>query len=519
MTRVVIIGAGGGGLAAAAQLARAGLDVTVLEAHIYAGGSAGTFYHQGYRFDAGATLAGGFAPGTPMDWIGRQFEIDWQVKLAERAMQVHMPGGTQVTRWVDPARWKQERLAVFGQQAEAFWRWQEDTADLLWDFAMRATNWPPQNPSDVAGLLRTGSDWMYKSLLQRGPAILPALLKDAFRPVGAHVPENQFLRQFVDGQLLIAAQATSRTANALYSVAALDLSRQGVGHIEGGMGALAEKLVEAVRRYGGEVRFRQAVKSVQKLKNGRYQVSTDHGKQFEAHQVIFNLPPANVAQLLGKAAPRKFNLKSTIPQDGWGAFMVYAGVEQRHVPKDLALHHQVLIAEPFAEGNSVFLSLSPTWDKTRAPAGKRALTISTHTHLSPWWHLVSNDRPAYERRKSEYVDRVLSAAEVALPGLRAAVELVLPGTPVTFQRFTRRHRGWVGGFPQTHLLRAWGPRIAKDLWMVGDTIFPGQSFPAVILGGMRVANNLLADIGMPARESTHRFLIPWGKASRSAHGD
>ena len=104
VTHVVVIGAGGGGLAAAAQLARAGLDVTILEAHIYAGGSAGTFYHQGYRFDAGATLAGGFASSAPLDWIGEQLEIDWQIKLAERAMQVHLSDGTQVTRWTDTER-------------------------------------------------------------------------------------------------------------------------------------------------------------------------------------------------------------------------------------------------------------------------------------------------------------------------------------------------------------------------------------------------------------------------------
>ena len=62
-SRVVVIGAGIGGLTTAAILARAGLAVTVLEAHVYPGGCAGTFYHQGYHFDAGATLAGGFYPG------------------------------------------------------------------------------------------------------------------------------------------------------------------------------------------------------------------------------------------------------------------------------------------------------------------------------------------------------------------------------------------------------------------------------------------------------------------------
>ncbi|MCA9982428.1 MAG: NAD(P)-binding protein, partial [Anaerolineales bacterium] len=62
---VLIIGAGVGGLTAGALLLKAGYQVTVLEAHVYAGGCAGTFYHKKYRFDAGATLAGGFSPGGP----------------------------------------------------------------------------------------------------------------------------------------------------------------------------------------------------------------------------------------------------------------------------------------------------------------------------------------------------------------------------------------------------------------------------------------------------------------------
>ena len=64
--------------------------------------------------------------------------------------------------------------------------------------------------------------------------------------------------------------------------------------------------------------------------------------------------------------------------------------------------------------------------------------------------------------------------------------------PVTFQRFTRRAWGWVGGFPQTNLLRAWAPRLLPDVWMVGDSIFPGQSTAAVALGGLRVARSILA---------------------------
>ncbi|NUQ39271.1 MAG: amine oxidase, partial [Caldilineales bacterium] len=195
---------------------------------------------------------------------------------------------------------------------------------------------------------------------------------------------------------------------------------------------------------------------------------------------------------LRRLPPLPTSASSVAPQDGWGAFMVYVGLDGSLAPADGALHHQVIVREPLGEGNSIFLSLSPAWDETRAPAGRRALTISTHTALAPWWTLYEQDRPAYEARKQRYLAAVLDAAEQVFPGLRQA-ELILPGTPVTFERFTRRAGGWVGGFPQTSLFRAWSPRLAPGLWMVGDSIFPGQSTAAVALGGLRVAAAVAGD--------------------------
>ena len=66
-----MIGAGVGGLVAAACLARSGANVTVLEAQSYVGGCAGTFFRKRYRFDAGATVAAGFGPGGPMESLAR----------------------------------------------------------------------------------------------------------------------------------------------------------------------------------------------------------------------------------------------------------------------------------------------------------------------------------------------------------------------------------------------------------------------------------------------------------------
>jgi phytoene dehydrogenase-like protein len=229
-------------------------------------------------------------------------------------------------------------------------------------------------------------------------------------------------------------------------------------------------------------------------------VETKRGDVFPADIVIANLPPWNIARLLGESAPHRLRDLPPRPQDGWGAFMVYVGLDGSVVPVDLPLHHQVVVQEPLGEGNSVFLSLSPAWDVARAPQGRRALTLSSHTDLGVWWDFFEQDRPAYETRKAAYTQRLLVAAEVALPGLRDAADLILPGTPVTFRRFTRREWGWVGGFPQTNLFRAWGPRLMSRLWMVGDSIFPGQSTAAVALGGIRVARAVLEELAPASKE-------------------
>ena len=488
--RIVVVGAGIGGLTTAALLARAGLDVTVLEAHVYPGGCAGTFYHKQYRFDAGATLAGGFYPGGPMDLVAKAVGIDeWPAHAAESAMAVHLPGGSAVTRYGDDRRWD-EYTRSFGPESRTFWRWQERTADALWDLALRTPPWPPQSVGEARDLVADGLGWLSAHPLDR---LNPSLLADALRPVAAHLDDaSPALRQFVDAQLLIAAQATSAHANALYGASALDLPRRGVVHLAGGIGTIAETLAQAVRAHGGKVLHRQEVTRIV-VEHGRtVAVETKRGGTFPADLVVANLPPWNLASLLGDAAPSKLRALPEQPEDGWGAFMVYVGLDTSTLPPDGVLHHQVVVREPLAEGNSVFLSLSPAWDAGRAPAGKRALTISTHTALKPWWQLRRWDPQRYEQRKQYYVERMLRAAEVAVPHLREAAALVMPGTPVTFQRFTRRAWGWVGGFPQTNLLRAWAPRLLPDVWMVGDSIFPGQSTAAVALGGMRVARSILA---------------------------
>jgi phytoene dehydrogenase-like protein len=125
----------------------------------------------------------------------------------------------------------------------------------------------------------------------------------------------------------------------------------------------------------------------------------------------------------------------------------------------------------------------------------RAATLSTHTAIAPWRLLRdAGQREAYLQRRRRYVGQLLDAAGRAIPGIREAVQLWLPGTPLTFEYYTRRPQGMVGGFPQTSLFAARGPQTGiANLWLVGDSVFPGQSTAGVTVGAMRVAAAVLRE--------------------------
>ena len=317
---------------------------------------------------------------------------------------------------------------------------------------------------------------------------LPYLL----RTIGSLMPnDDPLFRAFVDAQLLISAQTTSAEANALYGSAALDLPRRGVNHVQGGIGALADTLVSWIRQNGGEVLFRQQVTQIE-MRNGRATaVHTNKGLRVEADQILANLTPWALRDLPGENAPSKLAKEVRQREATWGAFTLYLGVDAAKLPQTIAGHHQIIVdaERPLGEGNSVFVSMSDPDDSSRAPADQRAVTLSTHTAIAPWWQLRQTAESGYHARRDDYTERLLTAAETALPGLREAITLCLPGTPVTFEFYTRRPSGMVGGFPQTSILQARGPSTSiQNVWLVGDSIFPGQSTAGVTLGGLRVAS-------------------------------
>jgi C-3',4' desaturase CrtD len=482
---IVIIGAGIGGLTAAALLADVGFQVTVLEGQTYPGGCAGTFYHQGYRFDAGATVVGGMQPNGPHALLADKLNLTWPVKSHDPAWVVHLPDH-EIALTQDNAA----VLRAFPDTA-GFWKEQRAIADLCWALSAQGLPWPPTSLAELAQLARVGL-----ANFPRDMRLLPFAFRTAHQWLQARgLSRDAAFVRFIDAQLLIAAQTTAPHANALYSATALDLARQGVYHVKGGIGGLAETLVTAIKQRGGEVRYRQRVTRIS-VESGRANgVYVQVGRRAKTETfipcdfVIGNLTPWSLDQLLAEYSPARLKREVNRCVPGWGAFVLHLGVQDAKLPQDLPDHHQIIadMSGPLGEGRSIFMSLSPAWDESRAPTGMRAVTVTTHTAAQPWWDLMNHDMAAYLDRKQQYTEQLIETIDRIIPGFKAGIRLVLPGTPVTYHFYTERHLGMVGGFPQGSLFRARGPHTGiPNLRLIGDSIFPGQSTAGVTLGAMRV---------------------------------
>ena len=153
--RVIVIGAGVGGLTAAALLAKRGYSVRVFDQAIVPGGCASTFKRRGFTFDVGATQVAGLEPGGIHHQIFSELEIDLPPAIAcDPACAVYLPGETEpINVWRDPEQWQSERLRQFPGSGP-FWRLMGNLFRYSWAFQSRDPVLPPRNVWDFWQLIK-----------------------------------------------------------------------------------------------------------------------------------------------------------------------------------------------------------------------------------------------------------------------------------------------------------------------------------------------------------------------------
>ncbi|MCG3133670.1 MAG: hypothetical protein HMLKMBBP_00886 [Planctomycetes bacterium] len=479
----VVVGAGFGGLGAAMEFASKGRRAVVCEALTYPGGCAGAFRRGGYGFDAGATLAAGFAEGqrfrTWIDDLGLRLETSRLDPVVEfRAAGIAFPVSA------DRAAFAEMLCRMPDAPTEAvrsFLATQRRVADALWPVLDDPELLPPIG---LRGVLKHAARIPRYAAAARWAG---RSLAECMRVHG--VLRWTPLRTFADAVSQITVQCSAEDAEAPTALAALDYFWRGAVHVRGGIGALAAELVRSAGERGVEFRFATRVLGLRR--DGPVWIVRTNRGDLRARRVVANVLPQGLCRLVGTEIPGVAPLAVQV-ETGWGAAMLYLVLRDGPEPP----RHLQLVddpSRPLVEGNHVFLSISGSGEGDRAPHGYRTATASTHVRLPDLRSLGAAEQ-------GEAVAAIQSAMRRTLgrraPEWWSRVTAEFTASPRTFERFTGRDGGFVGGVPKRRGLanyRSLGPIEAlPGLFIAGDSAFPGQSALAAALCGMRAATASLS---------------------------
>jgi C-3',4' desaturase CrtD len=491
MYDVAIIGAGIAGMATAARLQARELKTIVLESHGQPGGCAGFFRRKGFSFDVGATTLVDFEPGGVggelLESIGMPSLEGEQLPgyvawLPDRVVTLH--------RATD--QWTRERLRAFGDTPahQAFWRLLDQLARVFWRASRVGVKLPIQSWADAVRAGRAvGVDNLHLARYVRWT------LADALRSYG--LAYNRPLVGLL--AMLVEDTVHGTVADAPLINAALGITIRGAGltRSRGGMRGFWQRFVARYRALGGELRVGCAVNSVGGG-DGTYRLATRRGV-IAARQIVCAVPAGLAAQLGPPQVAEALlpYLRRDAAAHG-GAIAVFLGVPDREVTNQAFTHHQLMYDydRPLGVGNNMFVSVSAAGDLESAPPGHRAVMISTHCELAPWEGLAPH---TYLARKREVGEQLIALARRVYPDLGRDAIVYEVATPRTYERFTRRPKGAVGGVRQT-LSNSNQNAIPHDLgipgyWIAGDTTWPGLGTVAGCLGSRLVAEGAIRRAG------------------------
>jgi C-3',4' desaturase CrtD len=480
----IIIGAGYGGLATAALLAKEKKNVLILESHTVVGGCASYFKRKDFLFDVGATTFSGVLPHQPVGRLFRELNIQPKFKKLDPGMVIFM-NGQKITRYAKKNEWINECERVFGiKNQKKFWDKVFRLNDTVYELTTKNKTLPPKSGKDYLNLIQFQN---YK-----GIGIIPYLFKSVESILADYsLNDNNHFNSFINEQLMITTQ--NNRFDAPFLTAAMGLAYPSETYYPyGGMYKPAEMIMNHFTENKGEIKFKEKVISIEKLKDN-YLVKTSKGNVYQSKGIVSNIPIWNMVNLTEGKIRDYFNRYSNKFASAWGAVTLNFAIEDLEELE--TAYYQVHSEEniPYCSSKSFFVSFSLSDDNEKAPSGWRSVTISLHTNPKQWLNLKDE---TYLKQKEEVTKFIVKKFDENFPNLaKGEKKFLLTGTPQSFNFYTQRMNGYVGGIPHSvknNLLSL--PKSVTpfdNLYQVGDTVFPGQGIPAVVMGALNTANRIL----------------------------
>lgn len=483
MKKAIVIGAGYGGLATAALLQNKGIPTTLFEAHSYVGGCASFFRRKNFIFDVGATTFSGLLPHQPVGKLFTKLNITPKFLKLNPGMII-IQDGREIIRHANLKDWVLECEEKFGKQGQKdFWETIYRINQSAWDFLSSNSNFSNHSLWEFVRLIKFSNLSKFPLLMYSIQTIKKLLNKLKI--------QNEKFERFLQEQLLITTQSTIEQAPLLTAAMGLAYPSETYYPI-GGMYKPAQEILNFFLSKGGEFYKNTQVLKIKKIFEKEYVVITKKDTQFNAEILVCNLPIWNLPFLTEDEIANYYTKLSRKYSKAPAAFVLNFGVDVlTPLPTCyFQIHSRKKI--PYCNANAFFVSFSHTEDRERAPQNQAAVTISIHTNPKDWYGISQEE---YQQRKKEVSQAILNEFDSYFQNyLGSEKYFISSGSPKTFEDYTLRYKGFVGGIPHTvfpHLF--FMPSSVspfKGFYLVGDTVFPGQGTPAVIHSALSLVEKI-----------------------------
>ncbi len=491
--RAVVIGSGFGGLAAAARLQAAGLDVTVLEKREKIGGRAYQLVDRGWVFDMGPSLI--TAPHV-LDSIfragGRRLTDYVEMVPLDPYYRVHFHDGTHIDYVGDSKRMKAQ-MARFDEGDAARYDGFMDDVRPIYDAVVGDRL--GSKPFDTVG-----------SMLRFLPRV--ARMK-AWLPVTAFV--NRWFRDFRHRFLysfhpLFVGGNPFSTPSVYLMIPFLE-REGGVWFTRGGMYSVVEALGRFFTEMGGTIRTGEEVREIV-VEDGRATgVRTATGLH-RADVVVSNADPGHTYGTLLSTVERRRWTDARLARTDWSmsCFLLYLGTRRQY--PQLA-HHTLVLSERYREllkdifdrkilpdDFSMYLHAPTRTDASMAPPGCESMYV-----LVP----VANQASGldWDAIKDELASRILDFLEAwGLEDLRAETEVMHLFTPDDFESQLNATLGNAFAIEPKVTQTAWfrphnRSEDVRGLYLVGAGTHPGAGVPGVLMSAETTYGCIAEDLGLP----------------------
>jgi prolycopene isomerase len=236
----------------------------------------------------------------------------------------------------------------------------------------------------------------------------------------------------------------------------------------GGSMAMSRALEATIKKYGGEVRYRQTVTAIDIVDGLATTVTTEKGERFSADVIISNAnAPDTMLKMVGAAhLPQRYvwQLSDALTKPSLSSVIVFLGIDQSKLDAAWPLHEMFVSDTYDIEGDyratlngrfeqiGMMISHYAESDPTAAPDGCSVLTIMV---LAPWEYADQwgtngelnryGKNPRYLALKEAVGDTLIDRVDAIIPGLRRAIKFVEVSTPLTNYRYSLNPSGSIYG--------------------------------------------------------------------------